>query len=323
MDQERMARKFVSESRLHTILRRQAPDKWGSKYEAAIFATREEAPRISRPCTIQDSGLGRRVHLLSGPEQAIFFLARYHPNVVDIQEQRMLPMQPTEHPWTGRPEAAALELPGFQGTLDVAEQMGDINRHASFVRKGSREHVPFPYIGDLLLFRNDDGPYCINWTCKDRLSSFGERRPDDPIPKNAAHAAEWALFRHSLERRTYEDAGIRTQQCVRTDLPGPLQTNLRNTYLNSLYPEPYPKDRRDEIVRSFQDGMNAGTPACQVVRRLSGGDPVAIEDIRTVLMQAIYRRRLRVDLFDVIDLSMPLRPERRDVLDVYAHWFAR
>lgn len=320
-----MGRRFIGESRLQTILKRQAPDKWGPRYEASIFATREEAPRISRPCTIQDSRLDRMVHLLSGPEQAMFFLARYHPGVVDIHEQWMLPMQPAEHPWANRPEAATLGLPGFRGTLNVAEEMGEIDRHVSFViGKGrDRQHVPFPYIGDLLLFLKDPEVYCVNWTCKDRLTSFNERRPDDPIPKNAAAATEWAMYRHTLERKICEDAGIRTQSCTKDSIPLALRSNLRTLYLQSLYPEPYPADRRDEITQVFQDSMHAGVPASHVVRQLSAGDPIAMEDHRLVLSQAIFSRRLRVDLFDVIDLSVPLRPERRDVIDVFAPWSAR
>ncbi len=300
--------------------------KWDSDYEPAIRATRAEAPACSRAALVSAPRFGRKVHLLSSAEVAIFFLAMYHPRLVNLHEQRMLPLAASPHPWSGRPEAAMHDLKPMKGTVAVAARLGLLDKHATFRKRKGRhfEHVPFPYIGDLLLFLIDEvGPYCVNWTCKDRHAAFNDRRPDIPIPRNAAASESWALFRHALERDVYQDAGIRTQRCAKEDIPEHLRFNLRNLYTHSVWDVDYSQQRRSDIVGALQTGMDLGVPPNEVIIQIGGGDRQEFEKHRLVLFQAIASRQLRVDLLRPIVMSERLHPERIDVFKQYSSWYSR
>lgn len=319
-------RKFVSGARLLTIQARQEPDKWGPRYEPAIRATREEAPRVSRPSIYQSPLLQRGVHFMSSAELHIGCLAFLHPRLFDLQEQRMLSIRGACHPLHGRPEGTGLDLPPFKGTADVAERLGRLDLHPMFSHRASDgwSRVPFCLTGDLLLFlRDDEGPYCKNWNCKDRKSSFGRRRPDDPVPRNAQRARELALFRKEVEHLYYADAHISTSDCAEEDIPKELRNTARDLATWALRTHAYSEAHRLEIVGAFRDALRRGLTPNEVIGRLTRGSKQHEEAHRVVLYQAIQKRELRVDLFQPILPDFHLLPEKRDVLVEFADWFAR
>ena len=93
-----------SSSRLETIMGRQDLPTWDANYVPAILAIRTEAPSMSHALTITPEKLtGREVHLLSLSEFFAALLGLYHPNVVGLQEQRMLSPGPRQTPFNTFP----------------------------------------------------------------------------------------------------------------------------------------------------------------------------------------------------------------------------
>ena len=79
-----------SEARIRTIYARQTRPSWDAEYLPGILATREEAPSISHASILTPVKFGREVHLLSLPEQGAALLGFYRPQVLGLQEQRMI-----------------------------------------------------------------------------------------------------------------------------------------------------------------------------------------------------------------------------------------
>src|SRR5690554_250310 len=113
---------LISEKRLRLIEKRQQELRWGSEYEPAMRATRDEAPTRSRPSTMYSRKLGRDLHFMSLPERHVSLLALYHPQLVDLHEQHMLHQFEAPHPLAGREDTKHLALLPFKGTVDVAQR---------------------------------------------------------------------------------------------------------------------------------------------------------------------------------------------------------
>ncbi len=326
----RARKKGVTPTRMSTILKRQAVPRWGSDYTPSILATPQEAPSISHACTLNSSKLGREVHCLSLPETAAALLALYDPAVVDLHEQRMLASWPTPHPLFGFPGMHQVQLPPIRGMIEVAERLGYLKmlprvRIENPDVPGSSDVQVFPYIGDLLLFRrrvNDDGLYCVNWSIKDQELAFrvrtirqpGKQRPSrDSLPD--------ILPRHEMEEVYYKDAAIRTVRIACDQIDTHVIANLKQLFLNHGTQLPIGQDPQRRILEKFMLALDLGIPPLEVAQDLCARGDVTPHACRTVLYQAIWRRELRVDLFRPVLFNQPLRPEQRDVLDVYANWF--
>lgn len=315
--------------RLRTILERQDKPLFGPEYRPAILATRREAPSISRPSTVYWHRLGRDVHLLSSPERAAALLAMYHSGLFELHEQKMLSVNPRAHPMAGHPAAVGLKLPPVRGTVDVANRLGHLSFHPKVKaprQEGSNEWmwVPYPYIGDLLLFLQDqDGPYCVNWSIKLHPEDFD--RPAsraDPI-RNPSVAAHRVQARHEIERVYYEDAGIRTVRIAKTNIDLHVVTNLTQLFGWHLQAVPLDEGQRAEMVTKYETALELGITPIDVIGQLILRHRYRREDCLAVLYQAIWTRRLRIDLFRPLLVDRPLRPEKRDVIKVYAEWFER
>src|SRR5690606_36240729 len=114
-------------------------------------------------------------HALSTPEKVFTQLALYHPQLIDLHEQKMLWPLTSCHPLHGHPLAKGLFLPQLTGTADIAKQLGFKHYEIAVeLSDGRRGKIPFPYQGDLLLYLLDAGglPYAVNWTVKDRKEAF-------------------------------------------------------------------------------------------------------------------------------------------------------
>lgn len=325
------SRKGISESRLKTIYRRQTNPTWDGDYLPSILATPAEAPSISRAFTLTPEKLGgRETHLLSTPERNAALLGLYHPAVVGLQEQRMLSPEPTEHPLWTYPGIDRIRLPPLKGLIDVAERLGylDILPRVRVSNPDSPDDpvtLVFPWSGDLL-WAIEDGPgdiYCINWSVKSCYEDFkrpGPRRDGKPRSRESSRNA---IARHEIEETYYADAEVGSIRVADEAIDEHVAANLRQLFLHHRRPLDLSDDQRLGIVHKYELAFRDGIAPAEVITSFVERRRFSVDQCRSTLFQAIWNRQLRVDLFSPILINRPLRPEMRDVVDVYANWFRR
>lgn len=317
-------------ARLKTILKRQNNPTWGLDYTPSIKAVRGEAPSVSHASILTPEKLsGREVHLLSLSECFSALLGLYHPNVVGLQEQRMLSPGPSAHPLHNFPGAVAGGLAPFKGIIDVAQRLGYLSmlprvRIEDPENEGAQRDIVFPYIGDLLwAIRSADGRhYCVNWSVKDSESAFKRPFQHKRFITPQGQVSTEPLARHELERTYYADAGIRTVLVAGDAIDEHVGSNLRHLFLHHHRRINLSKEAQSELLTRFHSCLEMGTPPSELIVRLAGAGKYLIDDCKNVLYQGIWYRKLRVDLLQPILINRPLKPETQDVLDMYADWFA-
>lgn len=324
-----MAQVKINTQRLAAIKKRQGSDKWGKDYVAAIFATPREAPGISRPSKLVPQKLGGRdMHLLSLPEKWAGLLSLYDPDTWEIQEQKVLSSRPRPHFLFAHPRAHGIHWPPLKGTVDVADRMGRLKKHPKVKyqnpKTGEWQWAPFPYIGDLLLYRQDEiGVYCVNWTVKDKYKDFKKRGPRAANASSQDAVNEEVDERHELERLYYLDGEIRTVQVAGESINRHVSANLAELFLHHGRRVTMDPNVRRKIVEGFLDSIGVPVPIYEHIRRLSRQLVVSEDNVQTVLRQGIWNRDIRIDLYQPILMDQPLKPETRDVLDQYSGWFKR
>lgn len=312
--------------RLTTIYERQDNPTWGSQYVPSILATRGEAPSISNAYVVRSTKFGRLVHLLSTSELSAFVLAAYHPALIGFQEQRMLSPEPRCHPLCNMPEEVPASLPPLKGVIDVADRLGYLLRLPRVKapvssRQGVKTDVVFPYIGDFLLAirRPGTATQCVNWSIK--ADEAGFKRPIAKAGRNTLQPAESVLMRHEIERTYYADAGIHTHFVASSAFDTDVINNLRFLYPYQQATLDMNNHERLEMESRFTSCLESGQPISLLLPRLLSKGIQTLDVILTCFYQAIWQRRLRVDLFRPILIDRPLHPEIRDVLDTYAKLF--
>ena len=322
------SRKGINSARLKTIYQRQKSPGWDPKYLPSILATPQEAPSISRAFTLTPAKFGvREVHLLSTPERNAALLGLYHPDVVGLQEQRMLSPEPCVHPLWTFPKADRLSLPPLKGVIEVAERLGYMDLLPTVkVENGAGSDevivIVFPWIGDLLwsLAPSPEKVYCVNWTIKSEYEDF-KRPPSYRAKQDSQKQARAILGRHEIERVYYGDAGIRTYQVADEGIDSHVAANLRQLFGHHRRELGLNSEQRDEILQKFRVALENGIPPYEVILLMAGKGRYSVHQCRSLLFQAIWNRELRVDLFSPILINRPLNPETRDVVDVYSDWF--
>jgi hypothetical protein len=188
----------------------------------------------------------------------------------------------------------------------------------------AKQKVPFPYLGDLRLFMQDeDGVYCLNWPVKRKFGDFRGKGPKSkPRPINDPDDPA-SLARQELECAYHADAEIRTQPVALDQFDTEVRLNLRNMFLDECRPIALSDQKRQEALSVAFDHIGKDVAMHVVARRMALAVAFAETDAMALIHQAIWRRELRVDLFRPVLTSKPLRPEIRDILDVYGSWFAR
>lgn len=325
-----MAQTKITWERLLQIKRRQWQDRWSPHYVAAIFADPHEAPGISTAAILRPRKLGgRELHSLSFNETCAALLALYNPRCFEIFDQRVLSPTPRPHLLCGHPKADGIALPSFRGTLDVSERLGRFSKHPKVRAHDGPDPadwpwVPFPFIGDLTLCLVDnEGPYVVDWPVKDKYENFtrrgprrGTSRPDEDDSGTVA--------RQQVQELYFLDAGIRTQPVVGCSIDFHVRCNLRALHLEVSAPAIVMEiARRDDLVHELNQAVGKDVPAFLTARRLSNLFRLAPEAVLSVLYEAIWSRKVRVDLFRPVLPDAPLRPEREDVLVRYGSWFSR
>lgn len=322
-----MATSRPSEARLRLIKKRQWIEAWGEHYVAAQWATPKEAPGLSTASILHPQKLGGRpFHTLSQNETWVAMLALYHPDVWDIHEQRVLFPQASPHPLQGHPRALGKNFKPFRGTLAVAQKMGTLARQPKCrvtLDDRSVAYAPFPYLGDLLIFLQDaDGAYVVNHSVKDKRESFRRRGPKPGKPNiHADHLG--TLNRHALEKCYFDDAGIPTRQVVGGDIDLDLRVNLNDLFLSDAECTGISNAAKLELWQIFRAHVGSTKSVYAVIRAASERFRVDADEVRTVLKQGIWRRKIQIDLFRPLLMDRPLRPMVDDPLQVYKNWFVR
>lgn len=315
--------------RLKQILERQDPPSFGPTYVPSILATREEAPNLSTASQVWSARLGRYVHVLSKPELGVLGIVLHCPWLFELQEQRLLHFDERPHPLHGHPSANGLKLPNLRGAVQVAESLG-VMKHYPMIwvedETGVKQPLPFVYAGDLLPFLMDAlGPFCVNLDIKQSREAFHKPHPRGRPHRDAGRAAEAAETRHMIERIRYMDGSIKTVNVATDEDVDPhVAANMKQLLLWQKRSPGLSDESSAEVVDNFQAALLRGDPAVEAIYRMLRHHPrFTVDQLKAVLYQAIFKRQLRVDLFQPIYIDKPLRPESCDVLDKYKAWFSR
>ncbi|KPU60254.1 hypothetical protein AN403_4752 [Pseudomonas fluorescens] len=306
------------------IMSRQSGFEWGGEYIPSTLAVKREAPKSSRVSRLNSAKLGRALHVLSTPERVFTQLALYHPDLLDIHEQKVLWPYSAGHPLLGHPLTKGTLLAPVRGTLKIAEEIGF--KHHLFVNEkpdGSREWTPFPYQGDLLLYMNgrDGIPYAVNWTVKDREEAFHERRGSKaktPIQQKADR--DHAELRAELEKAYYASAGIRTVQMSLDKVDKVVIANLDALFVVHDIPLSHDKALLDEFSAEVREAVLAGNPSAHVAFKY-GARWGKRDQFIARIYQDIWSRKLAVNFFSPIHIDHPFSTDGGDLLSVYGALF--
>lgn len=312
------------QERFALIMNRQSRFEWGGEYVPSTLAIPREAPKGSRISRLRSRKLQRTLHLLSAPEKLFAQLALYHPQLFELHEQKMLWPVNAGHPLRGHPLTKGSFPPPLRGTVDIAREIG-FKHHQIVVEdeSGSRNRVPYPYQGDLLLYLLNcrKEPYAVNWTVKDQAAAFRERRSTTPkTPVQQRKDREHAEQRGELERRYYASAGIRTVEVSRDLVSPTIQANL--DLLFGMHDLDFTLEAAllEDFSGALTDAVQAGKPVAYMAIEHSARWGFRDQFIAKIY-QDIWDRKLLVDLNEPILIDRPLITGGRDLLQEFSSFF--
>lgn len=317
-----------SYERLCLFYKRQGYPAWGAQYIPAMHATTKEAPNISWASTIYSSTVGRDIHTFSLGELNATALAMFNPHLLDIQEARVLPTEPSSGPLFGSPYDPPIDVPPLEGTIQVAERLGLLNLHPKIRiprgEPGAGAMAAYPFLGDLLLYlRDKDGPYCVNWTIKPTDTDFARPGIGSLKKRTSAKAAEDEAARHLIEQELYSGAGIPTIRMASTSFNKVLVSNLRmlaDAQARSIdWMSDAVKDLRSRLLIAF----DTQTPPLEAITATVHQYRIRPDICTRVMHRMIWNRELPVDLYKPILEDYPLRTATRDPLVEHQSWFRR
>lgn len=301
-----------------------------------IRVTPREAPSKSWGFAKESAKLQREMYAHGRGAFSALVLALYHPRTFEVFDEHVLSPGPAQHPLASHPVWKNSPWPSTSGTVTLADQMGMLTKHpAEIVRSTSRpsaeipdesetkEWQVIPYVGDYLLFLNDEqGPYVVDWDVKDKPGRHGKPGPGSFQKQHSARSVKQAEFRDQIYQAYMSELGIRIARIAGSDIDEQVAANLKRLFNLHTRPINLPVTMVSDLIHAFRESITTGdTPVDVTNRYVSKAVPRPV--IKDVLEQAIWYRKVRVDLFRPILVDRPLRPESRDVVDVYASWFAR
>lgn len=325
-----MSRSEKRASRLELQVRRyesrQGVPRIGAEYQPAIRAVRGEAPSLSRCSQIFSARLNRFIHVLSRTEAAAAMIALHCPALIDLQEQRCLPPEPSSHPASPYSGFSSCDLPMLPGTVRVAGQLGLFRFHPRFVTEDEEGpyYVPVPLVGDfLLILRDVGGAYAVNWNVKLTAEAFDERLGERPLRRRSAASVEKARARQRIEEVCYGAAGIPTHRVVGTTFDRTLVANLQQLIPWDSRRTNLQDNQREEMLDAFRGIVGSDRTPLDLLAGLCARLRCDRQDCFVVLYQAIWRRDLIVDLFKPILFNAPLRAQQTSPFELYSYLFAR
>ncbi|MBB3181168.1 hypothetical protein FHW64_005607 [Variovorax sp. Sphag1AA] len=264
---------------------------------------------------------------MSEPERMVLLIDLYlgpQFGLFELQEQRMLPFNPAQHPLFGHPMARGMVLPEFRGTLAVAEELDCARFHPRFVSEEFDEE-PTCWVGDILLFlRDGHGPYIVDQDIKDTSSSFELPTIGVTLRTDLSRLMTKERARHKVQEVLYRDVGIPTRRIAGDEVNPILIGNLYQLHAWSRRKASLNASQQEHLLDSLREGMDKGASAWEVLKllELSHGYPTYHSKI--VMYQAIWIQRLRLELLSArLWIDEPMVPEVRRVVDEYGHWFSR
>lgn len=309
--------------------RRQLPRRWGQHYEPAIKAVRSEAPSSSHCFLLKAIALNRDVHALSIGERNAALHALWHPGLLELQEQRVLWPMATEHPLHGSPYVRSrVELPPLHGTFAVAKRLQIAHNHPTV--KGPKEAassvrsklLPFPLVGDLLLFLQDElGPYCVNWNIKDDHSSFKKQTHGSLRRRSSDNARNKVADRQRIERELYADAHVPTIEIAQTDFDPIVVANLLMLLPIRVSGVPFAATRDLDLM--LNEGLEEERPPIETFSRVIQRHRVTQLECIEVAKQLVWAKRVPVDLYKPVLWDQPLSIPQRCVIKEHVAWFRR
>ena len=293
------------------LLKRQPTSSWVKDYTPGTLAVRGEAPAISTATEIRNTQkFGRSLHALSQTETAALLLSLWLPEIVDVNEQRVLPPFESANPLAGFPPAKGKKLSHLKGVYSAYERLDAEELYGVIHLGKEREYpeVPVLYEGDILNYCIDaEGPYCVNWTVKRTADQFDQNRVDVPKKLQTKREKERAFIRHAAEEIFYTDVGIPTYKITSDLFSRALVRNLRTSYrwtiemtseLQTLLP------RAELLVRnsagSGDTGVDLGEYFCRKSR-------ISAYEWKILLYSLIWLRRLNIDLDKAFLIDQPIK----------------
>lgn len=205
-------------ARLRELERRQGIRRWNRYYQTAIRASKTEAPSSSWCTLVYAPRFGRMLHALSLPEANVFHVAVYHPLVVEALDQYVIPTTPAPHFLDESPFTDGRRNKPYRGSVAVAQELGFLNLHP--VVRLQDELIPFPYIGDLLLFLNTyQGVKPINWSIKASAADFEQPFDNMHETLTSDRRLRHVRARHAIEEQVHKDVGVPTVHVAASDVP--------------------------------------------------------------------------------------------------------
>lgn len=293
------------------LLKRQPTSSWVKDYTPGTLAVRGEAPKLSIATEIRNTQkFGRSLHALSKPETAALLLSLWLPEIVDVNEQRVLPPFESANPLAGFPPAKGQRLSNLKGMYSAYERLDAEELYGVIHLGKEREYpeVPVLYEGDILNYCIDaEGPYCVNWTVKRTADQFDQFRVEVPKQLQTKRENEKALVRHAAEEIFYADVGIPTYRVTSDLFSRVLVRNMRTSYrwamgmtseLQPLLP------RAEMLVRnsagSGDTGVDLGEYFCRKSR-------ISAYEWKILLYSLIWHRRLNIDLDKAFLIDQPIK----------------
>lgn len=297
-------------TRLQELGRRQGTFRWGSEYRAAIKATREEAPSASWVGPVPAPRFGRELQAISSVERDVFTMVANDPSVVEALDQYVLPTHPSQN-WLIQSPYKRVTGAGtmVRGTVSIADELGALSILPT-VRHPELGHLPFPWIGDLLVFvRTAEGEVkTINLTIKDSAEDFERpyragRRARDP-----GAVRERERLRHRIEEVLHSEAGTPTVRVTKADYSEIYARNMRWAHDTARTVVPMTDRERQLVEAEFATCAVKGRAPFEAIRNLRTSHGIARETSRPAFCAALLARRIPVDLTsDVIVEDKPLR----------------
>lgn len=325
-------------NRIRRFKERQDEVRWGPAYRAAIQAVRGEVPTLSGSGTLPSIPLQRDIHAMSWPEKVAIALALY-ANPLDVHEQHVYYSTPISHPLAFHPKYAHLTWPVTEGTFSLAEQLGVEDFHPRAWKKAEHNasgdtaeqdeqllgewRIGF-YIGDLMLHMRAPSrgarPYTRIWEVKEHEEDHG--KPGGlKIRRFNAKEVERAEARRLVTAAYAAQLGMQVTEFSLDLVPKPLAASLVTLCRAQAIDYSLPPTAVGELLEAFQEAIGQDTPPRTIALRLLN-TAEQVEQAKILLEHAVWERKVRVDLSEILAWNLPLLPERVDLLSHYHELFA-
>lgn len=307
---------------------RNAPG-WDRSHNAAIEAKPGKAPQCSWAYRIEHAELGRTINALSRPEYDLVYIALYNDRLFDLRDQFKFDLLSGVHPLHGHPLLLGNKLPHHKGSLAIANELDLLKHHPKIFRpvpthEDGGHWEALPMLGDFLLFLIDDeGPYCVHFDIKNAAADHGQPGPGANSLRQSSRRRLNAAAKLRIKAQYLSELSIRVAYLHRGIADRHVADNLRFLFHWTVRPCALEPTARADLIEMFRQNLQDGTPPSLTIADCASRWGWLAEECLRVLFQAIWRRELRVNLFDAVLVDRPLEPETVDVLDVYADWFGR